>query len=47
MKEMGWTYQELMETPYEMFLDITRIQTLEAKYEQKKNKKMENKVDSV
>ena len=40
MREMGWTYEELMECPYEKYLDITRIMSLESKETKRKQKKI-------
>lgn len=41
MQEMGWTYEDLMDTPYEVYLDTTRILSLESKEEEKEQKKVE------
>ena len=42
MKEMGWTWQELMETPYEEYLKIKRILSIEAKKKQRETEKAKN-----
>lgn len=44
MNEMGWSFQELMETPYETYLDISRIISLENKEELKEQKKAEREM---
>lgn len=41
MKEMGWSYQQLMDTPYEEYLNYRRIMSLENKEEIKQKKKQE------
>jgi len=38
MKEMGWTYQELMATPADVVQDIIRYMNTEAKFHQQKAK---------
>lgn len=44
MKEMGWSYEELMNTPYETYLDISRIMSIENKEEEKQTNQMEKQV---
>lgn len=41
MKQMGWSYTDLMEVPYEEYLDHRRILSIEGKEEQKEQKKAE------
>lgn len=41
MKEMGWTYQELLDTPYKMYLNISRIMSLENKEKMRQKKQAE------
>lgn len=33
MQELGWSYEELMNCPYEQYLNYRRIMTLEKKEE--------------
>lgn len=42
---MGWSYDELMDCPYEEFLNYKRIMTLESKEEQKEKQKQQRKVE--
>lgn len=43
MKRMGWSYEELMNTPYSRYLDISRIISLEEKEKKKKQKRQQRK----
>lgn len=47
MQEMGWSYEELMDTPYDRYLDISRMLSLESKHKQKKSSKAERKAQQV
>ena len=38
MKEMGWSYQELIETPAEVVSDIIRYMNTEARFNQEQSK---------
>lgn len=42
MREMGWSYQELLDTPYEQFLKTRRIVNIEKK-EEKRQKEQQKK----
>ena len=44
MEHMGWSWDDLMSTPYEVYLDISRIISLEQKEEQKEQKRKEKKM---
>lgn len=46
MREMGWSFEDLMSTPFERYLDTSRIISLTKKEEQKKQKKTERKVSN-
>jgi len=39
MREMGWTYWELMSTPYEVIQNIWRFMNTEAKYKEMEERK--------
>jgi len=38
MQEMSWSYEDLMNCPYEKFLEYKRIMSLETKEKKKKQK---------
>jgi len=42
MKEYSVSYQQLMDFPYERYLEFAKIISLEAKEEKKRNEKMKN-----
>lgn len=44
MEEMGWSWQELMATPYEVYLDISRIISIEKRKEQEEQAQQEQKM---
>lgn len=39
MREMGWTYKELMETPASVVVDIVRYLNTEGKYQKDQMKR--------
>lgn len=43
MQEMGWSYEELMSTPYERYLDTSRLISLSSKEEKRESEKAERK----
>lgn len=43
MKEMGWSWEQLMNIPFERYLEVSRIISLESKKEAKEQEKMEQK----
>ena len=44
MREMKWTYDELMSTPAEVVLDLTRYMSTENKWREMKQKEAERRV---
>ena len=44
MEKLSWSYEDLMNCPYEKYLDYTRILSLEAKHQKKQEKKQKNKI---
>lgn len=47
MNEMGWTWEDLMNTPYEEYLKISRIISLEKKEESKQEDKIEEEAGNA
>lgn len=47
MEEMSWSYDDLMNCPYEKYLDYSRIASLESKNRKKEAKKNERKARNV
>ena len=45
MKEYSVSYQQLMDFPYERYLELAKIISLEAKEEKKKNEEMQRKAE--
>lgn len=45
MENFGISYQQLLETPYEKYLDFRRIARLEAKEEKKQMEKQKKQAD--
>lgn len=45
MKEYSISYQQLMDFPYERYLEFAKIISLEAKEEKKKNEEMRREAD--
>lgn len=43
MKEMGWSYEDLMELPYDEYLNYSRIMSLEKKEEKKESERQQRK----
>lgn len=43
MKEMGWSHEQLMDCPYEQYLDYRRIMSIEAKEKKKEQEKRKKK----
>ena len=43
MKKMGWSYEQLLATPYSRYLDISRIISLEEKEKKKKQKRQQRR----
>lgn len=44
---MGWTWNELMETPYEEYLKIKRISNLEDKKKAEEHDKMQEEIEGA
>lgn len=43
MQELGWSYEELMDCPYERYLDYRRLMSLEAKEKKKEQERQKRK----
>lgn len=43
MEQFGWSWDELMDIPYEVYLDLTRIKSLEAKKKKQEQEKTQKK----
>lgn len=46
MEKFGIGHDELMDFPYEKFLEYAKLSSLEAKYEQKKSQEMQSQADT-
>ena len=44
MKEMGWSYEELMNTPYNEYLNFTRLMSIEKKEKKKQGERQQRRV---
>ena len=42
MEEMSWSYRDLLDCPYEKYLEYSRIMALEKKQEKKEQDKIES-----
>lgn len=47
MKEMGWSWEDLMEIPYERYLMTRRIVSIENKEEAKQVNKAESQAKNI
>lgn len=45
MQELGWSYQDLMNCPYEEYLNYRRLMALEKKEEIKEKKRQQRKAE--
>lgn len=43
MSELGWSYEELMNCPYEQYLNYRRLMSMEAKEKKKQQERQKRK----